>query len=310
MRIEQLQYIIEINNSGSINKAAEKLHLATSSLNSAVKNIEQELDIKLFDKNAIGSKLTNDGELAVQFAQQILDIYSEMKLISAHTPETFSSAQTHCKELKIYATPHISLLLSNAAIKDFMQKYPHTALQLLTTDTAALISDQDTLDVDIAFISSFSLEWIEENVDPNKYIYRQLLSYETQIAVEKHHPLAAYKSVSMSKIIQYPIGILKSATNEYDPINQLTRQHPLNYGLITDNESTLIEGILSGKIIVLLSNGYIHMKDWDEAITFLKIRGIPSSKIFSLINKNSYVQNQNIIEDFLQVVQTRLKKMT
>ena len=52
------------------------------------------------------------------------------------------------------------------------------------------------------------------------------------------------------------------------------------------------------------------MKDWDEAITFLKIRGIPSSKIFSLINKNSYVQNQNIIEDFLQVVQTRLKKMT
>lgn len=291
------------------NKAAEKLHLATSSINSAIKSIEQELDIKLFDKNSIGSKLTVEGELAVQYAQQILDIYSEMKHINTRTSEEPPLIQTYCKELKIYATPHISLLLSNAAIKDFMQKYPHTVLQLLTTDPAALITDQDTLDVDIAFISSFSLEWIEKNIDPHKFICRQLLSYETQVAVEKHHPLAAYKSISMSKVVQYPIGILKTKISEYDPINQLASQHPLNYGLITDNESTLIEGILSGKIIVLLSDGYIHMKEWDEAITFLKIRGIPSSKIFSLISKEAYAQNQNIIEDFLQIVQTSLKKM-
>ena len=47
MRIQQLQYLEKIVESGSINEAAKALFLSQPSLSNAIKELEQEMDLQL-----------------------------------------------------------------------------------------------------------------------------------------------------------------------------------------------------------------------------------------------------------------------
>ena len=61
MTLQQLNYIITISEIGSINRAAEKLYVSQPSLTSAIKELEKELGIVLFNRTARGVTLTAEG---------------------------------------------------------------------------------------------------------------------------------------------------------------------------------------------------------------------------------------------------------
>ena len=61
MTLTQLNYIITIAETKSINKAAEQLYVSQPSLTSAVQELEKELGITLFNRSGRGVTLTNDG---------------------------------------------------------------------------------------------------------------------------------------------------------------------------------------------------------------------------------------------------------
>ena len=58
MTLQQLNYIITISEIGSINRAAERLYISQPSLTSAVKELEKELGIVLFNRTGRGVTLT------------------------------------------------------------------------------------------------------------------------------------------------------------------------------------------------------------------------------------------------------------
>ena len=61
MRIQQLQYIIKIVETGSMNEAAKQLFITQPSLSNAVKDLENEMGIEIFIRNPKGITLTRDG---------------------------------------------------------------------------------------------------------------------------------------------------------------------------------------------------------------------------------------------------------
>ena len=48
MRIQQLQYVIKIVETGSMNEAAKQLYITQPSLSNAVRNLETEMGIQIF----------------------------------------------------------------------------------------------------------------------------------------------------------------------------------------------------------------------------------------------------------------------
>ena len=60
MTIQQLNYVIAISEKGSLNKAAEVLYVSQPSLTSAVRELEKELGITIFNRGGRGVTLTND----------------------------------------------------------------------------------------------------------------------------------------------------------------------------------------------------------------------------------------------------------
>lgn len=77
MNVQYLRYAVEIAKRGSINKAAEELYVAQPNLSRAIKELEKELNIVIFDRNAKGMTLTPDGARLVMYGKRILSEIEE-----------------------------------------------------------------------------------------------------------------------------------------------------------------------------------------------------------------------------------------
>ena len=63
MNLVHLKYAVEVAETGSINKASEKLYVSQPNLSRAIKELEASLGVTRFDRSAKGMVLTPDGEL-------------------------------------------------------------------------------------------------------------------------------------------------------------------------------------------------------------------------------------------------------
>ena len=78
MTLTQLNYLITIAETRSLNKAAEKLYVSQPSLTNAMKELEKELGITLFFRSGRGVTLTNDGTEFLLYAKQIYEQYENV----------------------------------------------------------------------------------------------------------------------------------------------------------------------------------------------------------------------------------------
>lgn len=70
MTLQQLHYAIVISETGSMNKAAERLYIAQPSLTGAMQELERELGITIFHRSGRGVTLTNDGQEFIDYADR------------------------------------------------------------------------------------------------------------------------------------------------------------------------------------------------------------------------------------------------
>ena len=73
MTIQQLLYVLEVTKTGSVSKAARNLYLSQPNLSNAIKNLEHELGITIFERTTMGMQLTGNGQRLVQKAASIME---------------------------------------------------------------------------------------------------------------------------------------------------------------------------------------------------------------------------------------------
>ena len=78
MRIEHLNYLVEVAKHKSISTAAKKLYISQTGLSAIINSIEAELNIKLFYRTNKGVSLTVEGEQAILIMKDILTKNDEL----------------------------------------------------------------------------------------------------------------------------------------------------------------------------------------------------------------------------------------
>lgn len=72
MNLMHLKYVVELNKTRSFSKAAENLYMGQPNLSRAIKDLEKELNIKIFNRTTKGIEVTPEGEEFIQNAKKIL----------------------------------------------------------------------------------------------------------------------------------------------------------------------------------------------------------------------------------------------
>ncbi len=112
MKLEQLEQVVEIANTKSINKAAMHLFLSQPSLSTSLRQLEQELGSDLFVRTRKGVELTPFGMNFVKYAEKVLNDVADLGKLSnanlAPISRTLSLAHGHFR----YASLVVAMLLN------------------------------------------------------------------------------------------------------------------------------------------------------------------------------------------------------
>ena len=74
MELRHIRYFKAVAEEKNFTRAAEKLAIAQPPLSRQIQDLEEELGTKLFERSPHKVKLTEEGELFLQYASQILDL--------------------------------------------------------------------------------------------------------------------------------------------------------------------------------------------------------------------------------------------
>ncbi len=137
MNFTDLKYVIAIDQYGSISLAAKKLYIAQSNLSRAVKELEKEFDITIFERTSKGVVTTREGQ---RFLSHAKEIEYQMEVLK----NTYSSVTDHGVSLKI-SVPRASY------ISEVFAEYATTLineenLRIYYHETNSMKTIQDVLD--------------------------------------------------------------------------------------------------------------------------------------------------------------------
>jgi len=198
MTIQQLNYVITISEKGSLNKAAEALFVSQPSLTSAVRELEKELGITLFNRGGKGVTLTNDGAEFIQYARQVVSQYDRLL-------DKYGKSGNLRKKFGI-STQHYTF-----AVKSFVEMVKRFDTDeydfaIRETRTQEVIEDVTTgrSEVGILYLSDFNRKAIGKLLKSSQLEFHPLIKCEPYVYLWKGHPLAGKKSIQLSELRDYP----------------------------------------------------------------------------------------------------------
>jgi len=186
MTLTELKYIVAVARERHFGKAAEACYVSQPTLSVAVKKLEEELDVKLFERSANEVSVTALGETIVRQAQSVLEQAAAIKEIAKRGKNPLAGALT----LGVIYT--ISPYLLPALVRQVIEHTPEMPLMLQENFTVKLLEMLRTGEIDCAILA--------EPFPDAGLALAPLYDEPFMAAVPTHHPLASQASVTSEQL--------------------------------------------------------------------------------------------------------------
>ena len=198
MTLQQLKYVTTIANIGSISEAAKRLFVSQPSLTKAIKELEKEMGITIFDRTNKGITVSKEGERFLGYARKVLEQ-------AALLEEQYKSQSGGKKQFSV-STQHYSFavnafveLLKGAEIDQYDVSLRETQTYEIIDDVAHMKSE-----IGLLYYNDFNRPVLEKLIHTNELTFTELFTAHPHIFIGKTHPLAHKEVVSMDELEEYP----------------------------------------------------------------------------------------------------------
>lgn len=198
MRIQQLEYLERIVEAGSINEAAKRLFLTQPSLSNAVKELENEMGIQIFQRSSGGISLTAEGREFMTYSKQILDqvnLMNERYKNGQQRKQSFSvSAQHYAFVVHAFVE-----LIKSVNANEYQFTLRETETQNIFNDLAQFKSE-----LGILYTNGFNQKIMQRLFKETNLVFTPLFVAKPHIFVSRYNPLTSKSSVNLSDLEDYP----------------------------------------------------------------------------------------------------------
>lgn len=196
MTIQQCKYVLAVAKTGSFNEAAKQLFIAQSSLSVSIKSLEQELEIKIFERSGNGVYLTDEGAEFVKYATQICEN-------SDFVTERYKKILS--KKLYI-ATQHYDFIAD--IFGNFLNavKSANYRFSIREIETYNVIRDVETAhsDIGIIAIKDGDFDVMKRYLNKKNLLFTPIIEVKPHVFFRNQHPLSNCEKLSTSDLKEYP----------------------------------------------------------------------------------------------------------
>ncbi|MDX8390379.1 MAG: LysR family transcriptional regulator [Mariprofundaceae bacterium] len=264
MTLEQLKVMCAIVDHGGFRAASEALYKSQSAISIAIRKLEEELNVTLFQREQYRPKLTEEGEILYKKAKSILSHANEFTSLAQH----FSMGEEPNLRLAMSGVVPVEHILN--VLRDTSEYAPATQLSLQVENLNGTIERLKDGDADIAITEVFNNE--------TGYSYQQLTQVKMVCIISKNSPLAKSSATLTERDIEGCTQILVRDTSQH--------MKKITAGVVEGSNHWVVNDFMMKKRIIASGMGWgrlpYHMVEQeikDESLIILTSPDFPALTI-------------------------------
>ncbi|TCL57206.1 DNA-binding transcriptional LysR family regulator [Kineothrix alysoides] len=198
MTLQQLKYIVTVAETGNITEAAKQLFISQPSLTNAIHELEKEMQVTIFNRTNKGVAVSNEGDVFLAYARQVLEQASLLEEKFLHVKEQSPRFSVSCQHYSFAVNAFVDV------IREFGgEKYDFT---LRETQTYEIIEDISRLksEIGILYKSSKNEEIIDKLIKQYGLKFEELFTAAPHVFISSRHPLAEKEILTLEDLEEYP----------------------------------------------------------------------------------------------------------
>lgn len=288
MNFRKLKIFYETATELNMTKVAKKLYISQPSISQAIHEIEEELDVILFDR--IGKKLflTAEGEVYLSYARRILNLYEEgLKTVS-------DMSKNGKGKIKIGASTTIGIYILPDIIKEFLQNYEGIEISLSINNSEEIEKMVLENQVDFAFIEGRALlydEIVKEEMWEDELIFISSI----------YHKWNKKKELQIEDIAHEKLIMRETGSGTREVVEGFLENNNIDYTMYMElgNTEAIKKSVEANLGVSCLSKRSVTEKIENGSLSGFRIKGKRIIRMLSLIyHKDKFLSNN--IKKFIE----------
>ena len=287
MELRQLKYFVKTAETLNFSEAARALFVTQSTLSQQIRQLEQEMDTLLFERDSHSVQLTESGERLLPLAKRtLMDAVTCMDTVNDLKKMLSGS-------LNIGITYTFAPILTETVIA-FTKAHPAVKLNIFYKTMGELMSMLEKRELD--FVLSFKPSSVHPAIESHV-----LFDNNLSVIVNRYHPLAEKEKITLQDILPHGIAMPAKglqSRNEFDKLypsayNQMKVRMELN------EVNVLLDIVRGSSLITILSEAVIHQTNGLVAIPF----DVPDNIMVGCVHTERGVYRKKAAEEFIRMLQ-------
>lgn len=281
MTLMQLNYAITVAETQSINAAAKKLYISQPTLSSAIKELEEEIGMQIYNRTNRGISLTKEGEEFVQYARNVLIQYhllEEKFLGTGHAKKKFSVTMQH----STFAVKFFAELVKELG----MEEYEYAIYETKTQDVIRDIRTGKS-ELGLLYLSAFNQGIYDKIFREANLGFHPIADCSIYVYVRRDHPLAGQQEVSLQELEDYPCLLFEQdQQSSFYFYEEMISAHNYKNVIKTSDRGTtmnLIEGLDAYSVGI----GIVTEHQTNEMMTAVRLQSDERIQVGYLTRENA-----------------------
>ena len=196
---DKLKIFHAVAEAGSFTNATVNLNLSQSAISRQIQSLEEDLNVKLFERHARGLTLTDNGEYVFKTAHEVIGKLKEVET-SLGDKKNKPTGKITITTVRRFGTHWLT-----PRIKDFMQLHPEMEVELIFDDKELDLSTRQA-DIGIFMRRPKQLNYIQKKLmDINYHIYGSSVYLEKNGMPKTINDLNKHRFISFGKGTPSPV---------------------------------------------------------------------------------------------------------
>lgn len=281
----------------SFTKAANRLHMTQPAVTFQVKQLEEQFNTRLFDRNHNRITLTEAGQTVFDFADKILNLYEEMENSVGELTGEMRGV------LLVGASTTIGEYLLPRVLGAYRAAYPAMKVRMNVANTRDIVQQVENNTIDIGIV---------EGAVHNSNLAIRECQPDQLVAIFPHgHQLAAKERVTPAELLDYQFVLREEGSGTREVLADYIREggadpNKLDIVMELGSGESVKGAVESGLGISVVSQATVRK---EAQLGTLEVRPLDPAleRAFSFVHQKQKFRSQ-AVERFYQFIQEQCKK--
>lgn len=255
-------------------KAANELNITQPAVTKHIKEIESNLNIKLFERNGTKIKLTKAGEILLKYTEEIFSVYQKMEFEIGQLQEKQKGT------LRLGASTTIAQYVLPPILAEFRKRFPEIQLSLVIQNSEKIEDLLANHKIDVGLI--------EAQIKNRTFHYFPFMKDEIVLVSRQNHSISTKNNIKLGDLKNIPLVFREPGSGTLETIDLALKSknmklNELNIEIQLGSTESIKSYLLHSDSLAFLSIQSILQELKNQTLTIIDVKNLVIERNFNFI---------------------------